>query len=303
MTKGASETDAKTPGRQLSRREFLALGGATAALGAVGLLVGDRVLAAPKAEVATASGVKYGMVIDLERCFGCRACMEACKVENNTPTAVFWMYVFRFEEGHYPNSRVNYLPRPCMHCDNAPCVKVCPVGARYKRADGLVATDWKRCIGCRYCEVACPYSVNYFNWKDPMKNQYLDWKAPEAEAVQRVTGGAIPPYQNPDLEGQYGSERRRIAGGGHLKGVIEKCTFCVHRLEKGLLPACVANCPARALRFGDLNDPESEVSKDLQRKPSFRLAEEYGTKPRVYYLGAAPPRTESRQIYAITGRV
>jgi molybdopterin-containing oxidoreductase family iron-sulfur binding subunit len=99
---------------------------------------------------------RYGMVIDLDRCIGCRACMEACKVENNTPTAIFWMYVFRFEEGEYPNTHVWFLPRPCQHCDNAPCVKVCPVGARFKRYDGLVLTDFERCIGCRYCEVACP---------------------------------------------------------------------------------------------------------------------------------------------------
>ncbi len=103
---------------------------------------------------------KYGMVIDLDRCTGCRACMVACKVENNTPQANFWMYVFRYEEGEFPNTRVSFMPRPCMHCDNAPCVKVCPVGARYKRLDGLTATDHERCIGCRYCEVACPYGVN-----------------------------------------------------------------------------------------------------------------------------------------------
>jgi molybdopterin-containing oxidoreductase family iron-sulfur binding subunit len=184
---------------------------------------------------------KLGMVIDLDRCYGCRACMMACKVENNTPYSHFWMYVFRLEEGEYPNTEVTFLPRPCMHCDNAPCVKVCPVGARYKQKDGLVATDWERCIGCRYCEVACPYGVNYFNWKNPKKNQYLDWGDDDLKAV---TDGASPPYQNPDLEGRYGEKNRRIAGGNHQKGVVEKCTFCVHRVEKGLLPACVANCPA-----------------------------------------------------------
>ncbi|HXG01799.1 MAG TPA: 4Fe-4S dicluster domain-containing protein [Candidatus Binatia bacterium] len=227
---------------------------------------------------------RYGMVIDLDRCTGCRACMEACKVENNTPEATFWMYVFRFEEGRFPNTHQWYLPRPCMHCDNAPCVKVCPVGARFKREDGLVATDTDRCIGCRYCEVACPYGVNFFNWKSPHKAQYLDWS-------------------DPDLDGRYGPERRRTAGGGHAKGVIEKCTFCVHRVERGLKPACVVNCPLFALHFGDLDDPESEVSRLLRRKPHFRLLEEVGTRPRVYYTGGHPPGAGSRQIEPVKGRV
>src|SRR3989338_253343 len=145
------------------------------------------------------------MVIDLERCFGCRACMVACKVENNTPAAHFWMYVFRLEQGEYPDAEVTFLPRPCMHCDNAPCVKVCPVGARFKRADGLVATDYDRCIG---------------------------W----------------PPSAGPR------------PAGGHLKGVVEKCTFCVQRLESGLgTTACAAVCPVQAIVFGDLDDPKSAV--------------------------------------------
>ena len=221
---------------------------------------------------------RYGMVIDLERCYGCRSCMEACKVENNTPQAAFWMYVFRFEEGEYPNSRIYFMPRPCMHCDNPPCVKVCPVGARYKREDGMVATDWGRCIGCRYCAVACPYGVNYFNPRSPEDNYYLDWKDKD---LRPVTGGATPPYKNPDLAASYGPEKKKIAGGGHRKGVIEKCTFCVQRVEKGREPACANVCPVSAIRFGDLDDPDSEVSRLLKR-PHFRVLEELGTKPRVY---------------------
>ena len=243
---------------------------------------------------------KYGMVIDLDRCTGCRGCMEACKVENNTPEASFCMYVFRFEEGEYPNTHISFLPRPCMHCDNPPCVKVCPVGARYKREDGLVATDFDRCIGCRYCEVACPYGVNYFNWKSPKKNHYLNW---DDKDLRQITNNDTPPYKNPDLDKPYGKEQRRIAGGGHLKGVIEKCTFCVNRVEKGLAPACVATCPTFALRFGDLDDPSSDVSKLVRRKPHFRLLEEAGTKPRVYYTGGRPPGAEVRQIEHVKGRV
>lgn len=231
---------------------------------------------------------RYGMVVDLDRCTGCRACMVACKVENNTPRGSFWMYVFRFEDGTYPDSTMWFLPRPCQHCDNAPCVKVCPVGARYKREDGIVATDWERCIGCRYCETACPYGVNYFNWKDPNDNQYLD---PGAE-------GGVLPYRNPDLEGSYGPEQRRIAGSSHLQGVIDKCTFCVQRVEQGLDPACVTVCPVRALVFGDLDDPDSAVSRTLARRHSFRLLEEAGTEPRVFYVGGEPPGVDARETRA-----
>ncbi len=228
---------------------------------------------------------RFAMVIDLDRCTGCRACMEACKVENNTPEAHFWMYAFRFEEGTYPDTRIWYMPRPCMHCDNAPCVKVCPVGARYKRSDGLVATDWDRCIGCRYCEVACPYGVNYFNWKEPSRSFYLSWN-----------GGEIPPYRNPDLEEPQGDEQRFIAGGGRRKGVVEKCTFCPQRVEKGVLPACASSCPTNAILFGDLEDPDSTVSRALRERPHWRLLEGVGTQPRVFYLGGKPPGADTKQI-------
>jgi len=250
--------------------------------------------------------VKYGFVIDLNRCMGCRACVEACKIENNTPEGIFWMHVFRFEEGRYPNVSESYLPRPCMHCDNPPCVNVCPTGARYKREDGLVLTDYDTCIGCRYCEVACPYGVNFFNWRPPRKNYYYDWAGDEGRdkygsgSVRDGVGGAIPPYRNPDLDKPHGKERRMNAGGGNKLGVIEKCTWCVHRIEKGLEPACVANCPAFALLFGDLEDPNSKVSKALARRRPWRLMEELGTEPRVYYVGGRPPSHAARSILMIS---
>ena len=238
---------------------------------------------------------KYAMVVDLDRCMGCRGCMEACKFENNTVQGNFWMYVFRFENGTFPNTEMSFLPRPCQHCDNAPCVKVCPVGARYKREDGLVLTDADRCIGCRYCELACPYGVNYFNWQKPEKGQYdiIDWLD---EDIQAVTGGAIPPYQNPDLEGLYGDEQRRTAGGGHAKGIIEKCTFCVHRVEKGLQPACVDTCPTNALVFGDTDDASTPISGYLREKRTWHLLEDAGTKPSVYYVGGEQPTASLKEI-------
>ena len=238
---------------------------------------------------------KYAMAVDLDRCQGCRGCMTACKVENNTVEGNFWMYVFRFEQGTFPDTKMSFLPRPCQHCDNAPCVKVCPVGARFKREDGIVLTDPDRCIGCRYCELACPYGVNYFNWQTPDKAQYavVDW---QDEDLAPATGGLVPPYKNPDLDKLWGDEQRRTAGGGHAKGVMEKCTFCIHRIEKGLDPACVETCPTDALVFGDIDDSSSPISQYLQEKRSWQLLEEAGTNPSDFYVGGAPPSSEVTEI-------
>jgi molybdopterin-containing oxidoreductase family iron-sulfur binding subunit len=147
--------------------------------------------------------------------------------------------------------------------------------------------------------VACPYGVNYFNWKAPEKNSYLEWDDPD---LIPITNGKLP-YANPDLKEEYGDEKRRIAGGGHIKGVMEKCTFCVHRLENGLNPACVDVCPTKVIVFGDLDDPNSNVSQAINGKAAFRLLEDVGTNPSVYYLGGQAPTSETRQIEEVRARV
>ena len=246
---------------------------------------------------------KYAMVVDLTRCQGCRACTEACKIENNTGQGMFWMHVFRFEEGTFPDTRMSFLPRNCQHCDNAPCVKVCPTGSRFKREDGLVLTDPDRCIGCRYCELACPYGVNYFNWQKPEASQYsefIDW---EDKDLQPVTGGVFPPYKNPELDEKWGPEQRRTAGGSHAKGVMEKCTFCVHLVEQGKQPACVETCPVTALRFGDISDADSPVSQFIRENETWHLLEEAGTRPSVFFVGGKPPTHAYKEIERPNGSV
>ncbi len=265
------------------RRGFLA--GLAAA--AAALWLAPRRLLAGTGEEAPKTGprrrVKWGMVIDLDKCTGCQGCVVACRTENNVPSAgpdqsgmdrgIFWMDMLAVPEGEYPDLRTQFLPTPCNHCANAPCVKVCPVGATFINEEGIVAQIWARCIGCRYCTTACPYTRRYFNWRQP------DW--PESLRNQL----------NPDV-------------ATRPKGVVEKCTFCHHRIraarEKARLegreladadvrrlPACAQSCPADAITFGDLADSESEVSRLVKSPRVFRLQEELGTEPKVYYLREA----------------
>jgi molybdopterin-containing oxidoreductase family iron-sulfur binding subunit len=179
-----------------------------------------------------------------------------------------------------------------MHCENPPCVSVCPKKARISWKDGLVLTDVDLCEGVRVCESACPYGANYFNVDEPKDAQYLDWD----NADSKLEG--MWPTWSPELSKEYNWDadpekkaNRRIAGSGYRKNTVGKCTFCVHRLEAGnTTTACQQACPAHAITFGDLDDATSEVSKAITAAGSkvFKLKESAGTKPKVVYLGEAP---------------
>jgi len=212
---------------------------------------------------------KYAMVIDLKKCLGCKTCTIACNTENSVLSTKTWNVVLDAIEGDYPEYKRKYIPRPCMHCEKSPCVDVCPTGASHKKEEwGIVLVNQRKCIGCRCCITSCPYEARVFNWKKPEK---------------MITENPVVPV-------------RRI-------GVVEKCTFCVHKLaeahKKGqqigtsvsqrdnlsvVSPACVRECIGNARYFGDLNDSKSEVSELIRTKKTKQLAKKAGTKPNVYYI-------------------
>lgn len=200
---------------------------------------------------------RYGMVIDLKKCVGCTACAMACKAENGTPPGVWWNKILMGERGQGTAARRTYLPMMCMHCANAPCVNVCPTGASYKRPDGIVVIDYDKCMGCKYCETACPYGARTF--VDSIRPYYAKF--------------GLTPYE-------------QLKYKEHQAGVVEKCNLCVGRVTQGKQPACVATCAAKARIFGDLDDPNSEVSRLVTTRKAFQLMPELGTNPSVYYLSA-----------------
>lgn len=226
--------------------------------------------------------IKWGMVIDIDKCTGCGACMVACQAENNVAPAVDgsnklrslnWLTVFRLSNHKsFPDHEVAYLPRPCMQCGKPSCVSVCPVIATDKREEGgIVSQIPPRCIGCRYCMASCPYHARYFNWYDPK------WPGDLAQAL------------SPDVSTR-------------MRGVVEKCSFCHHRFMKAqeaavargqdpmnlpdgaYITACTEACPNGAITFGDLNNPAHKVHELIKSPYAFRLLERLGTDPQVYYL-------------------
>lgn len=215
-------------------------------------------------------GVLFGYAFNVSKCEGYMECVKACVDENNQDRATNMQYIKIWEmepgsmslesangsiqhevpaEGHF------YLGTQCFHCENPPCTKVCPVGATWKEKDGIVVVDYDWCIGCRYCEAACPYFGRRFNWQEP--------EIP----VDQINGSQ-----------HYLGNRLRT------KGVMEKCTFCVSRSREGKNPACVEACPTGARVFGNLLDPESDIRQVLATKKVFRLKEDLGTEPKFWYF-------------------
>ncbi len=255
----------------LSRREFMTLligGGASLVLAATLAEPLDAFARDILQNRATNphegnSNYRWGMVIDLSKCIGCDYCVWACQATNDTADDMRWNIHIVDQT---PLGETFHVTRPCLHCQHAPCVEVCPVSATYHRADGIVAMDYAKCIGCRYCQTACPYGARQFNWleRSDVNTHTPEWGVPEV--------------------------------GRRARGVVEKCTFCVHRIDAGLAqglmpgvdeaatPACVNVCPVNARFFGNLNDPESTVSRIIASQPTLRLREDLGTDPSVYYI-------------------
>lgn len=265
---------------ELTRRDVLTVAAAAAGSALVAPLVTTGPLspfgslkqeALIMEEVARAGAHKtgqyhWGMVIDLDKCIGCEYCLRACCATNDVRADDPWNIVVAEQTSI---GTPFFFTRPCLHCQDAPCVEVCPVQATYHRSDGLVVMDYDKCIGCRYCQVACPYDARRFNWE-----------------ARTDTNPYIPTWGIAEVE-------RRP------RGVVEKCTFCIHRIDQGLdkglepgvnleaTPACVNVCPVGARTFGNLKDPQSKVSQLIASNPVVRLRDELGTDTSVYYI---PPK-------------
>ncbi len=208
---------------------------------------------------------RNGFVIDLKRCYGCYSCQVACKAENNTPQGIDWAKCVPVEVGTYPSALRQMLPMVCQQCADPACMTVCPTGATTQDENGIVEVDKDLCMGCKACMMACPYGA---------RHSVGDWKTYFPDAP-----GDLDPYE--------AHCKKEWEDGRTGYGIATKCDWCKHRIAMGLLPSCVESCPAKARTFGDLDDPESEVSIQIRREGGFQLNPEFGTDPNCYYL---PPR-------------
>jgi molybdopterin-containing oxidoreductase family iron-sulfur binding subunit len=217
---------------------------------------------------------RWSMAIDLDKCIGCRACTVSCAAENNLPPGVVYRPVIEEEIGTYPNVRIRSTPRPCMHCDEPPCVPVCPADATHKRPDGIVDIHYDKCIGCARCIEACPYEARCADDGD-----FFGEETPEVTGYER----------RPNFE--YGERWKRTPGDYDTPpiGKARKCHYCLHRIENGMLPACVTTCLGGAMYFGDANDKSSLVHEVIRSRRATRLHAEYGTKPTTVYLMTEVP--------------
>ena len=199
--------------------------------------------------------MRYGMLIDLRKCVGCGACTVACRAENGTPAEINFNKLKKFEVGKYPASKMKWIPMPCMHCKNAPCITVCPNNATVQSDEGIVTVDTKKCMGCRACIISCPYAARQFVWD--IKNYYENQNATPFEKKKQVN---------------------------FEKGTVTKCVFCTDRVARGEKNACVHTCPASCRIFGDLDDPESEISRLISQHRAIPLRGDLGTEPSVFYI-------------------
>lgn len=248
----------------MQRRDFLKLG--LTSLGSIATLSYLEHAAESHVEHKShGEGPQWGMVIDVSKCTGCEHCVKACNASNDINPDMAWNRVHTVKN---QDGGESFTTVACQHCEKAPCVTVCPVGASYSREDGIVMMDYDQCIGCRYCQVACPYGARSFNWDEfTGENPY------------------VPDWGEPDVE-------RRA------RGVVEKCTFCVQRIDRGMeagltpgvdraaTPVCVNACPSGARVFGDVTDPSSPAGQALDKYASFKLLEELGANPNVHYIAS-----------------
>lgn len=210
--------------------------------------------------MANESARRFGMLVDAGTCAGCFTCVYSCKLQNATPTGTFWCKLSKSEKGTYPDAKMIVLPHGCMHCQDAPCVNNCPTGASAHNKDGLVMVDYDKCIGCETCIKSCPYGARTLN------------------------GSTSAPY----YAGAEPTPFEQARAGEHHENVVDKCIMCYGRTEESngdAVPSCVASCPAQCRWYGDLNDPESEISKKITEMGAKPLFESLGTQPSIYYAG------------------